>query len=446
MPLRNVRRNLHLSSWDGFFASLTVGVGETFFPAFILAVGGSEASSGLVATLPFLIGSTVQLFAPKFVAKFGSYRRWIVLLVILQAFSFLPLVLVAGRAETRSAQLIYFAITFYWIFGLSAASAWNAWLAEFVPPFVRLRYLAKRGHLCQLGLLLGVGLAGVILGRSSTSERMSGFAILFAMASVFRLMSGTYLARQSDGGISHETQSNGLIDGFREWGRIVTLKSNESANLGRLVIYLLFFSVSVQLASPFFAAYMLKFIGFSYDSYMVLVGASLVAKFFTFFTLARSRGPKWRDPLFLISIGFIGAALSPLLWLLSKNFAYLVFTQIVGGASWAAYELGLSILQFGVIEKRNRARVFSFLSFSTAITMALGSLIGGKILESFAREGFFELAFQIIFIGSTLLRLSAVFWLRKVTLRGSNPQVVFADFSHRKLVRRMRPRFFKSAS
>ena len=50
-----VRGNLAKSLWDGVFFSLMVGLGETYLPAFALALGHGEVLAGLVATVPMLV-------------------------------------------------------------------------------------------------------------------------------------------------------------------------------------------------------------------------------------------------------------------------------------------------------------------------------------------------------------------------------------------------------
>ena len=85
------RRDLGLSLWDGVFFSLMVGLGETYLPAFALALGHGEVLAGLVASVPMLIGGVVQLVAPRAVHALGSHRRWVVMLAGLQAAVFAPL-------------------------------------------------------------------------------------------------------------------------------------------------------------------------------------------------------------------------------------------------------------------------------------------------------------------------------------------------------------------
>lgn len=69
-----------------------VGCGETYLPAFALALGLGPLAAGLIASLPVLIGAVVQLITPFGVGWLGSNRRWVIGCTTLQAISFLPLV------------------------------------------------------------------------------------------------------------------------------------------------------------------------------------------------------------------------------------------------------------------------------------------------------------------------------------------------------------------
>src|SRR6516165_6423850 len=92
---RSLRKNLRNSVSDGAAFSVMVGIGETYFPAFVLAMGMGEIAAGLVASIPLLVGAILQMISPVAVVRLGSNRRWVITCVALQALSFLPLVIAA---------------------------------------------------------------------------------------------------------------------------------------------------------------------------------------------------------------------------------------------------------------------------------------------------------------------------------------------------------------
>ena len=101
-----------------------VGMGETYLPAFVLAVGLGELASGLIAAVPMLGGAVLQLLAPLGVRRLGSLRKWVILCAAAQALTFVPLVLAAvtGYAPT---WFVFVVATWYWASGMATGPAWN---------------------------------------------------------------------------------------------------------------------------------------------------------------------------------------------------------------------------------------------------------------------------------------------------------------------------------
>ena len=87
----DLRRDLRTIWVDGLAWSLMVGMGELYIAAFAVALGLGETVSGLVATVPLLLGATVQLLTPRLVVLVGSQRRFVSACALLQALSFVPM-------------------------------------------------------------------------------------------------------------------------------------------------------------------------------------------------------------------------------------------------------------------------------------------------------------------------------------------------------------------
>jgi hypothetical protein len=60
----DLQKNLRASVGDGTCYGLMVGLGETYLPAFVLAVGLGEVTAGLAASLPQLAGGIMQMISP----------------------------------------------------------------------------------------------------------------------------------------------------------------------------------------------------------------------------------------------------------------------------------------------------------------------------------------------------------------------------------------------
>ncbi|MEI6255422.1 MAG: hypothetical protein WCQ77_02145, partial [Planctomycetota bacterium] len=61
VPRAGLRRDLWVSTADAAAFSLMVGFGETYIPAFALALGLGPVAAGMMASVPVLVGAIFQL-------------------------------------------------------------------------------------------------------------------------------------------------------------------------------------------------------------------------------------------------------------------------------------------------------------------------------------------------------------------------------------------------
>lgn len=399
---KTLRRDLHYSTVDNFFFSVMVGAGETFLPAFALAMGLSEVTAGMIAALPFLIGSALQLAAPRALAFVGSYRRWLSLLGIVQGLSFLPLAFFAVRGQGIEAWVLYLVVTLYWACGLASGPAWSSWMTALVPQNMRPKYFAKRNRLGQAGLLIGLVGGGTLLHFAKQGGwEVPAFAALFIASGLFRIASTFCLAQKSD-----------CPSSIRHQKRIPVhqvMRRLSSGQDGKVIGFLLLFAVAVNFSSPYFNPFMLKKLGLSYGPYMLLIAASFVAKLVTFSFLGRFA--KGADPYKLMRYGVLGTAILPVLWTLSPNFIFLVGVNVATGVAWAVYDLGVMLVLFGAIRDEERTSFLSYYNFASALMILLGTTLGGKILTFFG-EG--STSYFMVFGLSAALRFLSVIYFDQV--------------------------------
>jgi len=185
-----------------------VGVSEMYFIPFVLALGVGQVSAGLYFTLPYLIGSTLQLIAPWGVSALRSPRKWVLCCAAVQCFSFVPLV-IGALCGSLPAPLLFASFALYWGAAIGAGPAWSAWVAALIPSHIRMRYFGLRSRVCQLMTLAGLATAGAVLYFAERIERpplewlgtpwtLVGFATIFMLGSVSRGASIPFLVRQSE--------------------------------------------------------------------------------------------------------------------------------------------------------------------------------------------------------------------------------------------------------
>ena len=397
--MQTLRRNLSRSLVDGGAFAVMVGCGETYLPAFALALGLSQVQSGLVARIPLLVGSLLQLAAPYGLRRVGSYRRWIVTCVMVQAAVFVPLMLMSLERRIPAALVFVFAAV-YWGAGLATGPAWNTWIGTLVPVSLRARFFAWRTRLVQAGTLLGFVAGGIALQLGAMhGATLTAFAALFFIAGLCRFVSGLSLARQSEPVAPGDGDRHVSL---REFAARIGRRAD-----GRFLLYLMSIQAAVQLSGPYFTPYMLKQLSVSYVEYMTLVAAAFAAKMLSMPWLGRMahrHGP--RKLLFWGSVGILPLSAG---WLVSNHFAYLIGLQVVGGVAWAAYELSWFLLFFEMLPKEERTSVLTTFNFGHSLASVTGSLAGGAILATCGER---REVYLSIFAASAALRVLVFALLR----------------------------------
>lgn len=390
-----LRKDLRAITADGTATSVMMGIGENYFPPFVLAISSSQLASGLVSSVPIVIGAALQMATPYALHRIGSYRRWVVLCSTFQALSMVPLAIAALRGSMSVAAVFGF-VAVYWGSGMAAGTAWNAWVGTIIPEQCRARYFGWRNRICQAGMLAGFLFGGVALQLGvSCGEQFGMFILLFAVAMGSRFVSVFCLTTQSeplcpDTHVRLPTRSE--LASFLGCGGV-----------GRAFLYLLAVQAAVQISGPYFPPYMLRQLGLSYGSYMILMSAAFVAKIMFLPAMARLVD-RWGTTR-LLWLGGLGVIPMSSLWIVSDNFLYLLGVQVLSGAAWAAYELAMLLLAFETIPREKRVGMLTVYNLANATAILLGSLVGGSIL---AIGGEARHAYWLLFLVSSAARVAAI--------------------------------------
>ncbi len=378
------------------------GCGEAYFVAFGLAAGLGEVTSGLLATVPLLIGAAAQLVTPWGIRRCGSLRTWVGSNAGLQALSLLPLAAMA-EAAVAPAWAIFALASLYWAAGLATAPAWNTWVTTLVPAPVRPRFFAHRSRLAQIGLIAGLCLAGGLLqwGRGADFE-LAAFGILFFLAFLARAVSAVFLYR-------HRDAPRGFVTRIEPISRRA-LAPFLAEGKGRLVLlYMLAVTMSVQVSGPFFTAYMLKELEFSYIELMSINAGNIMAK--VLFLPLIGRLAKSQGLGRLLWIGGLSITPAATLWLVSGNFWYLMGLQMAVGVGWACWEMATFLLVFDTIPESHRTPVLTLFNFANALAVVGGSLIGATILRY---TGVGPWGYAMLFGATGAMRLVTLFMLAAI--------------------------------
>ncbi len=414
VPRAGLRRDLWISTADAAAFSVMVGCGETYLPAFALAIGLGPVAAGLVASVPVLVGAVMQLITPIAVERLGTNRGWVVICTTAQAVSFVPLIAWALRGHATLWELLI-AASIYWAGGMAGAPAWNSWMGTLVPAKMRTAYFAQRNRLAQFGVFVGFVLGGFALQAGERrGATLVAFAVVFAVAAICRLASTACLLACREP-VAPERKPAGTAPPIlpRIRGALAEMATAPS---GSLVVFLWAFSFSAQVAAPYFTPYMLRERGFSYGAFMLVIATGIFAKAVALPSWGRlgSRIGSAR----LLWLGAVTAAPLSLLWLVSARVGFLVGVQVVAGASWACYELAMMLLFFDAVRERERTSVITVFNLGLAVATVAGAGSGGLLLRWMGED---QTAYFIVFAVSAALRLLTLPLLRRIRHAAPRP-------------------------
>lgn len=387
--MSGLRRDLRFITGDQAASSLMVGMGENYFPAFVLALSSNQLASGLVSSVPVVVGAALQMLAPAALAWLGSYRRWVCMCAAVQALAFVPLA-VAAFCGAMSVTVLFGVVAVYWAAGMAAGPAWTSWVETLVPQRVRVRYFAWRTRVGQAGTLLGFAAGGALLQWGSKhGYGAAPFAMLFAAAATARLLAAWFLAGQREPQPPQERPPK-----LSRWIRCL----GENGN-GPLFLYLLVVQTAAQISGPYFTPFMLRQLKLSYWDYMLLIATAFLAKIACLPVLGRLADRYGAARLLWLG----GVAIVPLsaLWVVSDRYAYLLGVQILSGAAWGAYELATLLLAFEKMPAPQRVALLTFYNLANSLALLVGSLFGGLLLAELYQT---RAAYLTLFLISSAVR------------------------------------------
>jgi MFS family permease len=330
------------------------------------------------------------------------------------------------RPASHIPAILVIAYSLYAFFGAVGVPAWFSLLGDIVPAKIRGKYFGKRNKICTSVTLLATILAAFVLDYSKTRGLvLLGFAAIFLVASVARMTSAYLMSRHYDPAFKLE---EGYYFSFWQF-----VKKAPSNNFGKFVIYVGMLYFSVLIAAPFFTVYMLKNLGFSYTTLM-LVNISATVFMLLFSPVLGKFADKYGNRE-LLKIGGIVIPMLPVLWLFSGNPWYLALVpQLASGLGWAAFNLASSNFIYDSVTPQRRGLCVTYFNAFVYAGTFLGATVGGVIATyvpiTFMNNLLFIFAVSGVLRGlASLIMLPKVREVREVRTASSNPLVYIKEMN-----------------
>ncbi|MFP4017449.1 MAG: MFS transporter [Halanaerobiales bacterium] len=428
-----LKKDMKISTLEGAFATLMgTLIGGAFLTGFAISLGADSFIIGILAALP-LLANTVQIFGSYLIDRMGDTRRVCIRYVILHRIFWLLIIIspfLLLRVQLTDIRIWVFVILLA-VASLCASIAsvsWTSWMADLIPQKIRGRFFASRNMVAQIVGMITAILAGFFIdywqGLSGNAQSQSyGFIYLFAIGTIFGSIS-IFLLRKT-------RQSKKVIN--NDGGFLKKLKLPfKYHSFKHLIIFTACWGFAVSLVSPFFSVYMIKTLEIPFSIITLfgvisgltgIIGMRLWGKFIDRY------GPK--PLLYLCSIG---ASIIPTLWIFStpENYTIIWYINIISGFFWAGIGLASSNMMMNLAPSEDNAVFFAVFAAITGITGALAPVFGGFLGNLYNNIEIFSISgLKLLFISSSILRLSTIILLRRVrVINNATIKEVFAKFNN----------------
>lgn len=430
IPKDTIRTSLKASTADSVLASVySLGTGGILLSNLLVELGASPVVFGMLCSIPMLVNLIQPLGAylsERSTSRFQYSLRthgigrllWLILVIGIASASW-------GLVDTHQLVILTLLIVLFsnLLGGLGSAS-WLSWVAMIVPRRLRGRYFGTRNSAANLTTLVCVPMAGLVVSHWYGGS-LQGYGIVLLVSVVFGIMGlgcqyfqvdmnprsqNTYYGKLTQ---PSEIQSEVVKDESSEVLQSIHPPQDQSTNSiwknSNFLIFLLYFSfwtLAVNLSSPFFNLYMLDTLDLDV-SYVTIYNSFQAAATLLMLILWGRLADKIGNRPILICIGILVAA-TPLLWLgISVNrldiWLWLPLLHILIGGTWAAIDLCNNNIQLAIAPTKNQSIYFAIAAAVAGVSGALGTTIGSFIAQ-FAQSG----GLLSLFVLSALFRLVAL--------------------------------------
>ncbi len=398
-----VRSSLKFSILDGSAYAAMMGLTQNFITPLALELKANTTQIAWLASLPSFTTAVAQLAAPNLSERAGSRKGFILPVLLAHALMFIPILLVPYIFHVSAVWWLIAFMTISTVLGSITFPPWGSMMADLVPVRLRGRYFGARGMIMGFITQVFFYMAGGILTLFSGAI-FTGYAILFAAATFFRLISAYFISRMYEPPqTTSEEKGPGLFEMIRNIG---------SANLGRFIVYFSLIDFCTCISAPFFTVFMMRDLRFSYITFVIISSASQISNIL--FLPFWGRRADTAGNLKVVRITSMLMPLIPILWIFNDNVFYLVIANIFSGFVWSGFGLAGTNFAYDASEPENRTKYLAIFAAIDGIACALGVLLGGYIAPRLPELFGYQLR-TLFTISGAMRALVVILLLRKIT-------------------------------
>lgn len=409
-----LRKTLRFSQQEAVASATMTGTSDNFLNAFAIYLQAPAMQLGWLTAIPQLFGALAQIWS----VWMGNHIRRKPLVVYA---AFTQSILVAciaalalsegfGVLQNQKITLLIILSVGYFTCLNCIQPHWRAWMGSLVPQQRRGVFFAARTRLTMAASLMIFISGGFILSYGAEhANTWLGFAVLFGIAAIGRFISSVLLWRMHDPAPQAGQNAMKLVHSWRH-----VRESLSDPTFRNYSFFVACTQGAVALSAPFFTMYMLRDLEFSYLQFSV----NSIASIGTQFVMLQYWGKfcdRFGNHLLMIICSCM-IPMIPLLWMVSADYNYLLFVQVVSGISWSGFTLSTANYLYDIRpHNTNFAFYAAIQSGTSALMIFIGGLLGGylarhapEIAEYVSPYWQPDSDLFIVFVTTTLLRMLVV--------------------------------------
>ncbi len=371
----------------GFFSITTSG----FLTAFALTLGANNLQIGILAAIPFLT-QPLQIPAILLVERLRRRKAIASLAYLLAQLVWVPIALIPVFIDVPSAGAVSLLLGLMAIrSAVTAVStcAWNSWLKDLIPQAILGRVMGLRLALAGVAaMVFGLGAALFvdywIRNRAAADEPLGYVYVLLFGIFTLALASPIIMSLIPEP-LMPESPA-------RKPSLLSTIRPPFSdQNYRKLLRFLLLWGLAINLATPFFAVYMLKRLDMSLAA---VIGLSIVSQAFAIIFLrvwgrmADQYGSKAILSLcvslyLLVILGWVFTTMPERYFL---TIPLLVVLHIMAGIASAGVTLTIGTIGMKLAPTGQATAYLAGAGLATSVGAGIGPLLGGVFADFFSER------------------------------------------------------------
>jgi len=403
--IHNGRKNFIV---DNIAAYIIISISAGSYLAGLLSFAGVPVEyNGLILSIPVL-SSFFQFFGAIISKKIKSQKKFVVLGIGFQRIA-LAMVFIYPLITGTGTLTIVLVVTTYalaFFVGTAAGPAGGNWLISLVPKNIRGEFFSRREKFSLLGIAISTVFAGVVLDKSREAGYFVwGFAIIGVFLFSVAIIDIIHLMK------IHEviaTNSKSKID-FQS-----ILEPLKDKTYIKVIIILVLWQMSTQIAIPFLGIYFIESIGMEYTLIGIVTLAITFEKAIIVSKWGRFADRTSWDYVLKIAVLIYAFSKILLVFLSPSNYIWLFpLSMIIGNIAWSVLGISLINIQFQFANPENIVMYIGVSGSISGISGFAAALLGARLLSVFREKNLIVNGNQFLLILSSILALILTFYIHK---------------------------------